>query len=434
MSERNICISRGYLGKAGLYLLFAILPSLLLAAEWTAKPTLSVFQSYNDNIRLTTLVHPNVTTTTVKPTIDLGWATERANVDLYGEWKHNQYAGDPNLENRTDRKYDLKSGYKTERSQFSLNAGYVKDTTLSQDGFIEDIGATLAQLNRKTKSVTPSWSWNVTERTNLRLDLRYQDVAYEKSLISPYNDYLYDSAGLTYSFQWTRRDQVYVVLNQSRYDSKKRSFIPDNEMVVSSRFLGSDSNTFMYQFGINHQVNSTFKIGAGYGSRDSNSQTQYQQCTGFGIINGNLICINSIEIKSDSKSKAPVYSLSADKDFELTKLGAKLSRTVTGSGLGSEMEVDSFDVNFDRRLTEKWRLKFSFLANQRVAVNPDFSRNDRKFLRGDVSLGWKLDRNWNLYASYRYTRQKYETTDAVANANNVSLNIKYSWDRISKSW
>ncbi len=430
MIERYCRTTHCLLGKTGLYLLLVALPSISIAAEWTVKPSLGVRQSYNDNIRLTTLPHPNVTTTTIKPTIDFGWATERANIDLFGEWKHNQYAGDPNLENRTDRKYELKSGYKTERSQFSLDGSYVNDTTLAQEDYSEDIGATLAQLDRQTNRLTPTWSWMVDERSNLRVDLQYQDVAYEKSAISPFNDYSYDSAGLTYSHQWTVRDQVYAMVNFSRYDSKKRALIPDNEMVATSRFLGSDSETLMYQLGLNHQFSSTFKMGLGYGSRDSKAKTQYQVCVPFLFFS----CAYTTEIQTESPSKSPVYTVSADKDFELTKLGVKLSRTVSASGLGSEMEVDSLDFNIDRRLTEKWLLKFKFMANQRVAVNPDFSYQDRKLLRGEVNLGWGLDRNWKLYAMYRHTRQSYERTSAVASSNNISLNIRYSWDRISKSW
>jgi len=186
----------------------------------------------------------------------------------------------------------------------------------------------------------------------------------------------------------------------------------------------------MYQLGLNHQFSSTFKVGLGYGSRDSKTRTQYQSCTlnvpGFG-------CLASAETQTDSKSKSPVYTVSADKNFELTKLGVKLSRTVSASGLGSEMEIDSLDFNIDHRLTEKWRFKFKFRANQRVAVNPDFSRNDRKYLRGEVNFGWTLDRNWTLYTMYRHTRQSYESTDAVASSNNISLTIRYVWDKFSVS-
>jgi len=118
----------------------------------------------------------------------------------------------------------------------------------------------------------------------------------------------------------------------------------------------------------------------------------------------------------------------------LTKLSAKLSRTVSASGLGSELEIDSLDFNVDHRLTEKWRFKFKFRANQQVAVNPDFSRNDRKLLRGEVNLSWMLDRNWKLYGMYRYTRQSYEITDTAASSNNIALNIRYTWDKFSRSW
>jgi len=51
----------------------------------------------------------------------------------------------------------------------------------------------------------------------------------------------------------------------------------DDEMVSDRRFLGSDSETLMYQLGLNHQLSSNFKVGLGFGSRDSKTQTQYHQ-------------------------------------------------------------------------------------------------------------------------------------------------------------
>jgi len=429
MMERYCCIASFFLGRTGFYLLLVVLPGSLLAAEWTAAPSLELYQSYNDNIYLSSSVHPNVSTTTIKPKMDFGWETERANIDLRGDWKYNQYAGDPNLVNRTDSKYELKSAYKTERSEFSLDGSYVNDTTLAQEDYSEDIGVTLAQLDRKTSTIAPAWSWMLDERSNLRLDLSYQDVAYEKSVINPYNDYRYDSSGLTYTFQWSARNQIYALLSKSRYNSKNNALIPAIEMPSISRYLGSDSDTLTYQIGLNHQFSATFKAGLGYGSRDSESRTQYQYCTQPTIYG----CFASTEIQTSSSTTSPVYTISADKDFELTKLGVNLSRTVSGSGLGSEMDVDSLSLNIDRRISERLRLKFKFLANQRIAVNSDFSSYDRKYFRGDVNLGWKLDRNWNLYARYGYTRQRYETTNSVATSNNISLNIRYSWDRFSKS-
>ena len=369
-------------------------------------------------------------TTAIKPKIDLGWATERANINLLGDWRYNMYAGDPNLENRTDSRYGLKSVYKTERSQFLLDGSYVNDTTLAREDYSEDIGATLAQLDRKTSKIMPGWSWMLDERSNLRFKFSYQDVMYEKSVINPYNDYRYDSAGLTYTFQWTVRSQLYAVANKTRYNTKKKELISPVEMVSASRYIGSSSDTVSLQVGLNHQFSSTFRVGLAYGNRDSEARTQYQYCTQPTIFG----CFAATEIQTSSKTSSPVYTISADKNFELTKLGVNLSRTVSGSGLGSEMDVDTLKVNVDHRISEKLNLRFKFLANQRVAVNSNFSSYDRNYFRGEVNLGWKLNRNWNLSAVYRYTRQLYEGADAASTSNNVSLNIRYAWDRISKSW
>ncbi len=427
--ERYRCIASYHLGRAGFYLLLVVLPGSLIAAEWTATPILEVWQSYNDNIYLSSSPHPSVTTTTVKPKIDFGWATERANVNLLGDWRYNMYAGDPNLENRTDSRYELKSAYKTERSQFSLDGSYVNDTTLAQEDYSEDIGAILAQLDRKTSKIAPGWSWMLDERSNLRFEFSYQDVIYEKSVINPYSDYRYDSAGLTYTFQLTARNQMYALLSKSRYNSKNKALIPAIEMVSISRYLGSNSDTLTYQVGLNHEFSSTFKMGLGYGNRDSETWTQYQYCTQPTIYG----CFGSTEIQTSSTTSSPVYTISADKDFEQTRLGVNLNRTVSGSGLGSEMDVDSLDLNIDHRVTEKLNIKFKFRANQRVAVNPDFSAYDRKYFQGELNLGWRLDENWNLYTAYRYTRQRYESTNTVSTSNNISLNIQYAWDRISRS-
>lgn len=429
--ERYLCIASWLLGRAGLYALLVALPGPLLAAQWTVTPSVKVDQSYNDNIYLSSLRHPTVTTRTINPKINFGWATEKANIDLLGGWRYRKYTGDPNLKNWTDSQYELKSGYKTERSQFSLNGSYVKDTTLNQERYSEDTGVTLMQLDRKTRQIAPSWSWMLNEQSNLQIDLQYQDVIYEKSLTSSYNDYRYDSAGLTYTFRWTARDQLYAVVNQSRYESKKKALIPAYEMVTGKRYLGSGSDTLTYQAGLNHQFSSTFKVGLGFGARESVTRTQYQDCSAFTSYPFFNICTDSIETQTTSNTTSPVYTLSADKNFELTKLGITLSRTISASGLGSEIQLDSLDVNINHRISEKLRLRLRGLLNQGVAVDPNFSIYDSKYLRGEANLNWKLDQNWNLYAAYRYIRRSYKSSDAIGISNNISLNVRYVWDRIS---
>ncbi len=424
-------------GRAGFYVLFMALPGVLLAAQWTVNSSAKVEQSYTDNIYLSSVSSPKVTTRTINPRIDFGWATEIANLDLSGDWKYRRYTGDPNLKNRTDSRYQLRSGYKTERSVFSLDSSYVKDTTLSQESYSEDTGVVLAQLNRQTKQIAPAWSWMLNEQSNLRIDLQYQDVAYEKSSVNPYDDYTYGDAGLTYTFQWTARDQVYAVVDQSHFDSKKRALIPAYKMASQRKYLGSGSATMTYQVGLNHQFSSTFKMGLGYGRRESQSQTQYQECSatqrfsnGYYIYNA---CVATIETQSLLNSTSPVFTVSADKDFELTKLGLKFSRTITASGLGSEMQIDSLDLNINHRISEKVSLRFKGMVNQRIAINPGFDFYDRKYLRGEVNFTWRPDKNWNLYAAYRYVQQVYKSSNAKAVSNNISLNIRYVWDRISMS-
>lgn len=421
------------LGRMGFYVLLVSFPGLLFAAQWTVSPAAKVEQSYTDNVYLSSSQTPSVTTRIINPTIGFGWATERANIGLSGDWKYRQYSGDPNLENRADSYYKLKSAYKTERSEFSLDSSYSDDTTLTRENYSEDIGVVLAQLDRQTKQIAPAWSWMLDQQSNLRIDLQYQDVKYEKSLTNPYTDYSYDSGGLTYTFQWTMRDQVYLVADQSRYSTKKKALVPAIEMVSIQKYLGSVSDTMTYQLGLNHQFSSTFRMGLGYGRRDSKSQTQYQECNAVYPFPYSNICAATIETQTISNTSSPVFTISADKDLELTKLGLKFSRTITASGLGSEMQVDSLNMNIDHRISEKLSLRFKGLVNQRIAVNPGFNFYDRKFLRGEVNLAWKLDKNWNLYTRYRYVRQVYKSSNAVAVANNISLNIRYTWDRISMS-
>lgn len=431
--ERYFRIASYLLGRLRLYVLLLTLPGSLFAAQWTVSPTAKVEQSYTDNIYLSSSSSPKVTTRLINPMIGFGWATEIANIDLLGDWKYRQYTGDPNLKNRTDSWYRLKSGYKTERSEFSLDGSYTDDTTLTQENYSEDTGVVLAQLDRQTKQIAPAWSWMLNEQSNLRIELQYQGVKYQKSLTNPYADYTYASAGLTYTFQWTTRDQVYVVVDQSRYSTKKKALVTAVEMVSAQKYLGSGSDTMTYQLGLNHQFSSTFRMGLGYGRRNSKSQTQYQNCSAINQYLFFNLCAATIETQTLTNTTSPVFTVSADKDFELTKLGLKFSRTITASGLGSEMQVDSLDMNIDHDISEKLSLRFKGLVNQRISVNPEFNFYDRKYLRGEVNLAWKLDKNWNLYTAYRYVRQVYKSSNAVAVSNNISLNIRYVWDRVSMS-
>ncbi|MCW9023139.1 MAG: outer membrane beta-barrel protein [Gammaproteobacteria bacterium] len=404
------------------------------AAEWAMSSRIRAEHVNNDNFQMTTLPQNDVSITTVNPVVGFSWETERTNINLEGDWKRKMYSGNESLKDNTDETYTLTTGHKTESNQFSLAGSWIKDTTLSQEGYNELLGLVFDQIDRTTWNVAPAWTWRVDEKSSIKLDYLYQEGEYDNNTGTQLFDYGYDKVGGSYFYQLTEKTLAYIQLGYSTYESVEKGLLPlSGFSVTQSELLKAKNETNSAQLGFEHQFSTTFKMGLGYGVSTTDSTNVYQVCTGSINFLGSLICTSTGNTISSLSSSSPVYSVTAEKKFELTKINFDASQTISASGLGSEMITESIGLNINREITSLLRLNLDLNYTDREASNEAFRNNDRTTYSGEFKFNWRAGRQWWLEGRYRYTQVENKTSALDPESNTVAINFRYNWDKTSIS-
>ena len=412
-------------------IVFNMLPEKLFAAEWSMEPVVAVSYAYNDNIQMKVIPVNSAFITKINPVLDFTWASERTEIDMKGEWKHLMYSGDASRGDNTFETYTFNTTHKTEINRLALIADIKKDTTLTQDTYNESLGVVYQELDQQVWTVSPSWLWIMTENSSLKLEYSYQQAEYEKYYESKLNNYSYDSTGLTYFYQWSEKDQVYGVVSFSHYEMDDLTDVQAQERPTSGTYsLTSVSDTTSYQLGLNHQFTETFKVGLGYGSRSTKTDSLLAECALF-YDNGR--CAGKVSFSSNTDTTSPIYTLTAEQNFELTKLSLNVNRTISASGLSSEVEIDKLDITMARDITRLIDLDLNVSINKRKATNEAFSSDDRDQYRGMIKLAWKFSENGSLALRYRYTQTKNNNNGAEPESNYYAMTVRYNWDKYSVS-
>ena len=342
------------------------------------------------------------------------------------------YSDDASQNDHTIEIYNFNTTHKTEINRLALKANITKNTTLTQDSFNESLGVVYQELDQQVWRVTPSWLWIMTENSSLKLEHNYQEAEYEKYYTSNLNDYSYSSTGLTYFYQWSEKDQVYVTASHSSYEMDDLTDVGQRERPITGIYaLTSLSDTNSYQLGLNHQFTETFKVGLGYGDSSTEGTSTVKQCVVTGTDGRCFVATSPVTNNSDTTS--PVYTFTAEKNFELTKLDLNINRTISASGLGSEVQIDNVGINIIRDITSLINLGLNLSVNKSEATNDTFNSNDRDQYRGTLKLAWHFSQNWNLDWQYRYMQIQNKSTGAESNSNYYAMMVRYNWDKFSVS-
>lgn len=163
------------------------------AAEWLVAPTLRMATTYADNPRLLETGGASSAGALTELSARMQRRTERLDLVLQPRLYSVRARDDDSLAS-DDQYLDAQLGYVTERSQWSMAAGFVRDSTLTS----EAASTGLVQSNRRHESLTVSGgpTWMLTERVNFSLQGYVLDSHYPDAGNTGLVDYQYRLASL----------------------------------------------------------------------------------------------------------------------------------------------------------------------------------------------------------------------------------------------
>ncbi len=404
---------------SGYFLSTVILLTLFGSAEVLAKeiylqPKFGVKVEYDDNIRLLNGssgigaaegLDKSAYGLIAEGGGRVGVRSDRYDLTLNNRFELKRYSSDFDLDSENIF-IDLTSVFDiTQRNKFSLRGDYTRDTTLTSE--LDVTGLVQDNIIREQWSLTPEWTYYLSNTQFLRANYTHNDITYEQSEISRFFDYTIDSVSLSYVQQWNSLLNTYLSASAMSFE------VPS---------IRRDTTEYTVTIGMDYQFVPTWSTSMSIGRRFTNTETTFTR------FNFNTLRFEDVTFEDDVQGM--VFSFSLNKRFETGSVGLSYSRATSAQGNGQQRLVDRFAVNYGYKLTERLRISLAGGINVTTTAGSGSSNDDRTYYHVSPAVNWQLDRHASINAGYRYRMQEFENSDDAAVSNAFFIGFSYQWDKM----
>ncbi len=340
------------------------------AAEWLLAPEMRFGTTYTDNPRLLPDGGRSSPGTLADFSTSVRRRTERLDLSLRPRLHSVRASDDESLES-DDQYLDARLGYLTERSQWSLAAGYARDTTLTSE--VASTG--LVQSNRRHESITVSGgpTWLLTERVNLSLQGYVLDSHYPDPGNTGLVDYQYRFTSLSVGMAATERSTV-------------RLSLQGGELVVPE-FASR--------------------------TRDTSARLAWELKSG-GLWSTTLSAGPAYVDAQFGHDSGAVFDADAERRGERWTFSLGAGRGLTPTGRGVLTRRDRAGLSLSRQFTPAVTggASLQWVRNQNLLQQPGIAFTEVDYGRLDLNLSWRFAEHWSLALNVGGTTQSYDTNDA----------------------
>ncbi len=256
----------------------------------------------------------------------------------------------------------------------------------------DDVDAGLVQVSvrRNRYIVKPSWSYNLSPRTEIAAGMGFDKVVFEDTGETLLFDYENNSLFGRHFYRITERDRITTTLTMKQYraDAVNRDY-DSGSLLVGLEHSYSETATGHFQLGW--------------------YQTQWRHLGGKEGTDGGYL--------------ARIY---VEKRTGLTKFSGRIGRSTFASGAGYVVNSDELVFNMVRDLTETMRFSLRIKAFQNESIQDDFPEANRRYISITPALSWRVSQWLSVNASYRYRRQNRDIDAQSAESNALYLSVRYA--------
>lgn len=366
------------------------------ADRWQLQPNVRLQTNFSDNVRFVREDKESGFFADLDANLRATRSTEASDTGIYLGLGGSRYPSDSDLDN--ERGYaGLDLGYRLERQRFGLATRFDSLPTL----YSETATTGLTQINyqQNSWSITPSWAYNLTERSAISLAGSFQDVRYDIPSDVPLSDYQVWSVKLGGGYRLTERLDLNAILDYGHYEASRVTNTYDNVgIVIGMEYRQSERSSLSAQIGL-RRTEQTF---GGFDDRDLTDE-----------------------------SSGYVYALSYYRDFEAGGgLRLQARRELSPSGSAQILDTTALLLDVSRPLSARWGLGIGADAYRNRQPNGRQSLDDRTYASIAPRLSYSLSEQWVLSAGYRFRWEEREELagDITANGAFLALNWARPWD------
>ncbi len=386
-------------------------------AAWEFNPSVQVAADYEDNVNVSENEESAIAQS-LRAQLRMRNTTPNAEFAaiLGGSYDdYSSYDGDVDLEDSDSQFLALSGNRKFQQATLRLDARAERDVLLRRRGVIFDgftgneildlsgptsddiiddllnegdldVRTVEEQIERETISVSPNFSVELSERSELQASYRYSQTEYDNADAFAVEDNESHNASLSFNYLLSERDMLRVVAGAGRFEPDESLEVDTYELLLEWR----------------RRVSETMVVSVAAGPRRTESDLEEQ--TGV------------------------AYRVRVDRNFANATLFAVAERSLYPSLFGEHLETDRISLGirgaFSERLT--WNISAGgYNAETAVSVNSNASDNEQESYYITPLLQWAATPSISVSASYTYERYKRGDGSSI-DANTVGLALSYS--------
>ena len=363
------------------------------AAEWSLTSTLNPSATYDDNVFL----RENAQSSThyaMSPTITGSRTVENSDISLSLGYQIDRYTSLPSINDTENPFIRLNSYYNAERSQYGLSASYVEST--SRSTALLETGDFATQSIYRSRTISPSYSYQLTERDSLSLNGSYSERLSSSTQLS-------DTETKSISAGWQRQlsERLSAGVTAAIYNYKSDGLT-----------LLTDDDDYNLSTTFNYALSELWNISGAVGLRKLKGQRKSV----------------TIGITTNDNSSGTTLDFSAIRTDDINSYSITASRALIPTGRGDVNQNDSLSVSWAHHISDQLTANLVGSYYQSTSAI-DNSNNKRKNINISPSLRWQLERNLSLNVNYTYRKQTQDSGFS-ADSNAIGVTLNYNWDGI----
>ncbi len=385
-------------------------------AAWVTDVNATADSRYDDNIRLSTDgEEESAIATTVGGEMRLRNVTETSEFAAVAGAKYlmySNYDGVIKLDNEDIEYGEIHTKAQAQRLQWGFNGSVRRDVLLRTVGVIldpvgtpaggppsqgsgvpiaegpgsdVDAGSVQEQVRRTRTEASPYASYQVSERSNVRLGYSFLGLDYDKETATGLQDSITQSVTLDLLNRVTQRDIARIGIGAARFDPNEE---PDS--------------TDAYQFSVGWDRDFTERVRAGIDLGGQQSDRDGDTYTGY------------------------LVRLRASRTTDVGSLRARYAHTLQPSGYGDLVKSDTLELTYEANLSNRLDLSFDGRAYRTRESSNQVANdnNDRDYVEVGPRLTYELFESLRVGAYYLY-RWVDRQSEGNGSSNAIGITLSY---------
>ena len=333
-----------------------------------------------------------------------GIVTPRSDTTIRPRLRYQSYPDRDSVE-ELETFLDFYTSFRTQRSQFSTYGQFERRDTYNadlSDPLFNDLnpdgstsadaaGVSSAGETRDLIFLQPKYRYTVNQRLSVGVDAMYEMVDYSSDARTGRTSYDFVKGGG--SIGWTATERL-------SYGAG----------VYVSRYEGRDEDLHSDGVGLTLDVN--YKIREGL-------DASLQLIADRNEIEG----VRAVAFRDDTSGVGAAVTVVSTGPVSNLRLSA--GRTFSPSGNGGVFAVNQFQIQYDRRFSQRLTWRNGVLFYQDRSIADALEAGDRDYLSAGTWLRWSMTRTWFIEGGLRHVREEDVASKRSASNTSVALSAGY---------